>query len=138
MFDQAAPVRIFSASLIIIFNPDDVVFTEIASGLDLNQLQEDLAGIFQPVDGTDRDIDRFVLVDDLDEFVDGHARRAAHHDPVLGAVMMLLQREPASRLHDDALDLVTICRSIDSFPTGDAAGIEFIGGNGGLGVRLRQ
>jgi hypothetical protein len=27
---------------------------------------------------------------------------------VLGAVMMLLQREPASRLHDDALDLVTI------------------------------
>ena len=108
MFDQAAPVRIFSASLIIIFNPDDVVFTEIASGLDLNQLQEDLAGIFQPVDGTDRDIDRFVLVDDLDEFVDGHARRAAHHDPVLGAVMMLLQREPASRLHDDALDLVTI------------------------------
>jgi len=108
VFDQAAPVRIFSASLIIIFNPNDVVLTEITSGLNLNQFQDNLAGVFQPMSGTDRDVDRLIFVHDLDEFVDGYARRAAHHDPVLGAVMMLLQREPASRLHDDALDLVTI------------------------------
>jgi hypothetical protein len=37
---------------------------------------------------------------------------AAHHDPVLGAMVMLLQREPPARLDDDALDLVTIYRLI--------------------------
>src|SRR5712672_537240 len=92
----------------IILDTDDIVVAEIAAGLDLDQLQQNLAGIFQSVDGADRDIDRLVLVHDLDQLVDGHARRAAYHDPVLGAVMMLLQREPASRLHHDTLDLVTV------------------------------
>jgi hypothetical protein len=42
-----------------------IVLAEIAPGLDLDQLQQNLAGIFQPMDGADRDIDRFVLVHDL-------------------------------------------------------------------------
>jgi hypothetical protein len=54
-----------SRPLIIVLDADDVVLAEIAAGLDLDQLQYDLAGIFQPVDGADRDVDRFVLVHDL-------------------------------------------------------------------------
>ena len=55
--------------LIIVLDADDIVLAEVASGLDLDELQQNLAGIFQPVHGADRDIDRFVLMHDLDEFV---------------------------------------------------------------------
>src|SRR4030081_1898623 len=80
-----------SRAPVIVLDPDDVVLAEIAAGLDLDQFQQNLAGIFQPMDRADRDMDRFVLVHGLDEFIDRYARRAAHDDPVLGAVMMLLQ-----------------------------------------------
>jgi hypothetical protein len=49
----------------VVLDADDVVLAEIAAGLHLDQLQHDLARVFQPVDGADRDIDRFVLVHDL-------------------------------------------------------------------------
>ena len=42
--------------------------------------------------GAHRDIDQFILVHDRDAFVDRYARGATDHDPVLGAVVMLLQR----------------------------------------------
>src|SRR5260370_36244246 len=89
-------------------DPDDVILAEIAAGLDLDQLQDDLAGILKPVDRADRNVDRLVLVHGLDELIDGHPRSAAHDDPMFGAMVMLLQREPAARLHDDAFDLVAI------------------------------
>src|SRR5436309_5651767 len=95
-------------ALIVILDADDVILAEITSGLNLDQLQQNLAWIFQPVSGADRDVNRFVLVHGLDQFVDGHARRASHHDPVLGAMVMLLQRKPPPRLNDNALDLMTI------------------------------
>jgi len=78
-----------SGAPIIILDAHDVVLAEITAGLNLDQFQQNLAGIFQPVDRADRDMDRFVLVHGLDEFIDRYARRAAHDDPVLGTVMML-------------------------------------------------
>ena len=60
--------------------------------------------------GADRNIDRFVLVHELDKVVDRHPRRAAHHDPVLGTMVMSLQREPAARLDDDTLDLWSLAQ----------------------------
>ena len=97
-----------SRALIIILDADDVILAEIAAGLDLDQFQQDLAGIFQPVHRADRDIDRLVLVHGLDQLVDGHPRRAAHHDPVLRAMVMFLQREPPARLDHDTLDLMAV------------------------------
>src|SRR5204863_519581 len=76
-----------SGALIIVLDANDVVLAEIAAGLDFDQLQRNLAWIFHPMGRADRNIDRFVLMHGLDEFVDGHARRAAHHDPVLGAMV---------------------------------------------------
>jgi hypothetical protein len=60
------------------------------------------------VHGADRDVDRLVLVHGLDGLVDRHPRGAADHDPVLGPVVVFLQRKPAARLHDDAFDLVAV------------------------------
>src|ERR1700722_10802904 len=97
-----------SRALIIILDADDVILAEIAAGLDLDQFQQDLAGVFEPVDGPDREVDRFVLMHDLDGIVHRDLRGAEHPDPVLGAVMVLLQRQPIARLDRDALDLVTI------------------------------
>ena len=39
--------------------------------------------------------------------VDGQLRGAPDHDPVFGAMVLLLQRQPPARLDHDALDLVT-------------------------------
>jgi hypothetical protein len=38
-----------SRTPVIILDADDIVLAEIAAGLDLDQLQQNLAGIFQPV-----------------------------------------------------------------------------------------
>jgi hypothetical protein len=41
----------------------------------------------------------------LDTAVDGDFGGAVHHHPMLGAVMMTLQRQRAAGLHADMLDL---------------------------------
>src|SRR4051794_32055534 len=82
-----------SSPSIVILKPHDIVLAEIASGLHLDQLQHDLAWIFEPVDCADRNIDRLVLVHRLNKVIDGYPCHAPHDDPVLGAVKMLLQGE---------------------------------------------
>lgn len=77
---------------IIVFDPDDIVFAEIAAGLNLDQFQRDLAGILQSVLRADRNVDRLILMNDLLDAVQRHQCRAANHNPVLGAMMVLLQR----------------------------------------------
>lgn len=56
----------------------------------LDQLQHDLVRIFQPVDGTDRNVDRFTLVNRLDEIIDRDPCSIAHNNPVLRAIKILL------------------------------------------------
>jgi len=95
----------FLRTLIVIFDADDVVLAEITPGLDLDQFELDLAGILQSVDRADRDIDRFVLVHGFDIRSDGDLGGAAHHHPVLCAMVVLLQRQHAARTDHDAFDL---------------------------------
>src|SRR5947209_412173 len=66
---------------VVILDPDDVVLAEIAAGLDLDQLQVDLAGILQAMRRSDRDEDRFVLVNDLRLLPDDDAGGATDDDP---------------------------------------------------------
>src|SRR5208282_4537751 len=89
-----------------VFETYDVVLAGEAPGLHLDQPGTDLAGIGEPVTGADRQIDRFVLVYEVFIAVERDFGGAAHHDPVLGAVKVLLQRQPSPWPHDDALDLI--------------------------------
>src|SRR5215831_5093010 len=84
----------------------DVVLAEIATDLHLDQFERDLAGIGEPMNAADRDIDGFVFVHAAHVIAERDLGRSLDHDPMLGAMEVLLQRELASRLHDDAFHSV--------------------------------
>ena len=48
--------------MIIVLDPLDIVLAEIAAGLHFDKLEVDLAGIFQAMPGTNRHVNRFILV----------------------------------------------------------------------------
>src|SRR5258707_12011584 len=50
------PYTTLFRSLVIILDADDVVLAKVAAGLDLDQFELDLAGVFQPVHRADRDV----------------------------------------------------------------------------------
>src|SRR6516165_12174294 len=81
----------------------DVVLAEIAADLHLDQFERDLAGIGEPMNAPDRDIDGFVFVHAANVIAEGDLGRSLDHYPMLGAMKVLLQRELASRLHDNTL-----------------------------------
>src|SRR3984957_21176610 len=106
---MAAPpngAAITSFTVINIVDSDDIILAEIASGLNLDQLDVDLAWIGEPVRRADRQVDRFVFVNERHLVVKRDLGGAAHDHPVLGAVVVLLQREAPARAHDNAFDLV--------------------------------
>src|SRR5580704_16138786 len=106
---MAAPLNgaaITSFTVIDVVDSDDVILAEIASGLNLDQLQVDLAWIGEPVRRANRQVDRFVLVDERHFVIKRDLGGAAHDHPVLGAVVVLLQGQAPARAHDNALDLV--------------------------------
>src|SRR5579883_1070304 len=61
-----------SRAIVGIVEAYDVVLAEVAAGLHLDQLQIDLARICQAVEAADRQIDRLVLMDDVDLLVARH------------------------------------------------------------------
>ena len=67
-----------------------------------------VAGVLKPVPGTIRNIDRLVLVQHPHILADRDLSGSAHHNPVLGPVVMPLQRQPPARFDHDALDLEPI------------------------------
>src|ERR1043166_7577477 len=101
-------------ALVNIVQPDDVVLAEVASGLDLDQFEGNLAGIGEAVSRADRDIRRLVLMEYFFDPANRPFRGSTYHDPVLGAVMMLLQRQDAAGSNDQPLDLEALA-GIDGF-----------------------
>ena len=59
------------------------------------------------MDGAERDVDALIGLERQHSLVDGHPRGAGDHHPVLGAVLVALQAEPAAGRHDDLLDLAS-------------------------------
>ena len=84
---------------------DNIVFAEIGARLHLDEMQRDLAGIFKPVPGAHGNEGQFILVQRHLLVAFGHLGGAGDDDPMLGAVMMHLQREDAAGLHHDVLHL---------------------------------
>src|SRR5271154_3747086 len=106
---MAAPTNgaaIASFTVIDVVDADDVILAEIAAGLNLDQLDVDLAGVGEPVRRANRQIDRFVLVNERHFVVERDLGGAAHDHPVLGPVVVLLQREAPAGPHDNAFDLI--------------------------------
>ena len=106
---MAAPLNgaaITSFPVIDVVDSDDVILAEIAAGLNLDQLHVDLAWIGEPVRRANRQVDRLVLVNERHFVIERDLGGAAHDHPVLGAVVVLLQRETAARAHDNAFDLI--------------------------------
>src|SRR6266542_6844523 len=80
-----------SAAAVMVLEADDVVFAEIAARLYLDDVQWDLAGVFQAMGGAEWDVGRLVLGQDH-LFVAAHDLGGAlYDDPMLGAVVMHLQ-----------------------------------------------
>jgi hypothetical protein len=66
----------------------------------------DLAGIGEAMHRADRHIGGFDFVIEPHLLADRHLGDAAHHNAMLGAVEVLLQRQPRAGVHADAPDLV--------------------------------
>lgn len=80
-----------SAAAVGVIEASDVVLAEIGAGLHLDDFQGNLAGIFQAVPRADGNEGGLVLGDQESLVSPRHARRAAHDDPVLRAMMVHLQ-----------------------------------------------
>ena len=97
-----------SISPVNIFVPFDVVFAEITTGLDFDQIKRNFAGIDQAVNTQRRQIDGFVFMKNEGGVVLGHFGNPVDHDPVLRPVMMPLQREERACVDGNPLDLETV------------------------------
>src|SRR3546814_3640537 len=71
----------------------------------------ELSWILEPMDLAQRYEDRLVLVQQHDFVASGDTSGALYHDPVLGAMVMHLQRQDALRFYRDPLDLEPRARS---------------------------
>src|ERR1700719_2357182 len=76
------------ASAVAVLQPDYIVLAEIAPGLHLDQVQRDLAWIFEPMRGADRDVGRLVLGQHHLLVAAADLRRALDDDPMLGPMMV--------------------------------------------------
>src|SRR4029077_6423698 len=90
-----------------ILQPYDVVFAKIAANLHLDQFERNLAGIGEPMNAPNGDIDRLVFVHVADVIAGRDLSSPLHDDPMFRPVEVLLQREQAAGLHDNALDTIT-------------------------------
>jgi hypothetical protein len=68
----------------------DVIFTEIAADLHLDQLERNLARIGEPVNAADRDIDRLVFIHAAHVAAERDLGRSLDDDPMLRAMEVLL------------------------------------------------
>src|SRR3981189_747645 len=94
----AAPSAGRSLASVTVLEAHDVVFAQIRARLHLDDFQRHRARVLDAMLHADRDVGRLVLFQKEDLLAARDARGAGHHHPVLGAVMMHLQRQRGARL----------------------------------------
>ena len=82
------PKDLTSINIIKTFN---IILRQEFTGLHLDDLQDRLTGIAQPVHLADGDVKGLVRHKGLDDIFAGHIGYAAHHDPVFGTMFMSLK-----------------------------------------------
>ena len=85
-----ASVQALSASVDVV-EAHDVVLSDIAADLHLDQFERDLAGIGEPVNAFDWDINGFVFVHAAHVVAERDLGCPFDHDPVLRAMKVFLQ-----------------------------------------------
>ena len=93
-----------TGSAVGVFKPDDVVFTQVATRLHVNDFQRNATGVGQAVHCTQGNVGGLVFGNDQHFVTVGDFCGAGHHDPVFGTVMVLLQAQAGLGLDLDALD----------------------------------
>ena len=79
----------FTRPPIHIIQPHDIVLTEVAADVHLDQFEGDFSWIGEPMHASNRNLDGLVFVDCADLRVDRDLGRTHHYYPMLGAVEML-------------------------------------------------
>src|SRR5215467_3395372 len=90
---------------VAVLEAHDVVLAEVRPRLYLDDLEHDGARILDAMLHADRDVSRLVLLEEEHLLAAGDARRACDDHPVLGPMMMHLQRELRTGLDLQALHL---------------------------------
>lgn len=91
-----------SASSIGVFKPHDVVFAEVGAGLDFDEFEVGLAGVFEAMDDAEGNVGGLVFGEQQGVFATGDFCGALDDDPVFGAVVFL-QGQALAGFDDDAL-----------------------------------
>src|SRR3954465_15895342 len=78
-------------ALVDVLDADDVVLPQVGAGLHFDELQRDLPGVLEAMHLAHADVDRLVLAERHRLRAARDARRAAHDDPVLRAMVVVLQ-----------------------------------------------
>ena len=93
---------------VIILNADNIVFTEIRAGLDLDEYEVITADIFYSVVITFENINMFAGTNGDPFFSKGDNSGTINHIPVFRAFHMPLQAQTFSRTHRNPFNLVSI------------------------------
>src|SRR6516165_11287139 len=108
MLPRGSGVR--SLASVDILEAHDVILAQVGAGLHLDDLEGDHAGVLDAVPDANRDVGRLVLLEQEHVLATGDARGPRHHHPVLGAMVVHLQRESRTGLDLESLHLETPAR----------------------------
>src|SRR5215469_16871268 len=101
----AGPSRVRALASVTVLEAHDVVLAEIRARLHLDDLEHYGAGVLDTVLHADRDVGGLVLLEEELFLAARDARGARDHHPMLGAVVMHLQRQLRAGLDLEALHL---------------------------------
>ncbi len=106
-------VPYFPCPAVVVLIAHDVVFPQVGAALYLNQLYGDFAAVGEAVFAAQGDVGALVFANQFLDAVFFHHGCPSHHNPVLGAVVVHLQRQAGAGIHHDLLHLPAL-------PFGDA------------------
>src|ERR1700676_1599631 len=102
------PLGICPLASIAVFEAHNVVLAEITTRLHLDNMQWNTARILDAMANAAGKKGRLILLDRVSLLPPGDSGGTGHYDPMLGAMMMHLQRQHAAGMHRQALDLKTL------------------------------
>jgi hypothetical protein len=107
---DCAPVYRSEAALLdsmeVVLEANDVIFSQVGAGLDLDNLKRDLSGIFETMLGTNRNVNRLVFIKEPISVVNDDERCSSNNDPVLRSMMVRLKGQTFTGLNNNMLDLM--------------------------------